>query len=249
MPYAVSHPVRYRHTTRIELPEGSDFENEFFEVDDKTFYFSKRVDFAEEVLVVEYIYESRRDHVPPEDIQAYANNIRKVQNLASYQMHMPNPEIEFGTYRFEAGDVNGPMVILTLMALGGAALLGYKYVYRYDPPYWPPSPVNARLEGIGGWLLLPARGILVNPITLLVTSRELLYVFSSLQWSIVRGHYGLGMPIVVAFELIFNTLIWSAYFTRSERVKATFTRQLADRPTSPPEIAGAEGRLPLQDVG
>jgi hypothetical protein len=163
MPYAVSHPVRYRHTTRIELPEGSDFENEFFEVDDKTFYFSKRVDFAKDVLVVEYIYESRRDHVPPEDIQVYANNIRKVQNLASYQMHMPNPEMEFGTYRFEAGDVNGPMVILALMALGGAALLGYKYVCRYEPLYWPPSLVNARLEGIGGWLLLPALGILVEP--------------------------------------------------------------------------------------
>jgi transglutaminase-like putative cysteine protease len=37
MPYAVTHPVRYRHTTRVLVPEGSEFENESHEINDSAF--------------------------------------------------------------------------------------------------------------------------------------------------------------------------------------------------------------------
>ncbi len=55
MPYAVTHPVRYQQTTRILLPECSSFGNELNEVEDKAVRFTRKVDYSDNVLVLDYV--------------------------------------------------------------------------------------------------------------------------------------------------------------------------------------------------
>jgi len=315
MPYAVTHPVRYQHTTRILVPEDSGFDKEFIEVEDKAFRFTKKVDFSDNVLVVDYVYESLSDHVKPEDIQSYSNNIRAVQSLADYQVHMPNPAINFGLYRFDADDVNWPIVIVVLLALAGSTFVSLKYIYLYDPPYQAPNHVNSRLEGLAGWLIWPGFVMIVSPIKIVVESGELWYIFSALQWSFIEDQIGTGLLIAIAAEMICNvamvvmalfliamfftrrhtfprffiayfvfvlavsgadllalhllsypgvevepsdirelirlagyTAIWSLYFIKSERVKATFTLQRKRREPVQSD-AGAERDVILQNAG
>ena len=135
MPYAVAHPVRYQQTTRILLPEGSSFEKEFSEVKDKAFRFTRKVDFSDNVLVLDYVYESLSDHVNPGDIQAYSKNVRAVQNLADYQIQMLDPAGKFGEFRFDAGDINWLVVGIVVLAFAGTGFLAYKYIYLYDPSH------------------------------------------------------------------------------------------------------------------
>lgn len=94
-PDAVTHPVRYQQTTRILLSEGSSFEKDSIEVEDKAFRFTRNVDFSDNMLVLDYVYESPRDHVSPGNIQVYSQNVRTVQNLADYQIQMPKPTGKF----------------------------------------------------------------------------------------------------------------------------------------------------------
>lgn len=305
MPYSVIHPVRYQHTTRILLPEGSSFEGEFIEVEDKAFHFSKKVNFSKDVLTLEYVYESLSDHVKPEDIQAYSNNINTVQNLTSYQIQMANPAINFGQYHFDVSDVNWPIAIIFFLALFITIFLSFKYIYLYDPPYQEPDHINSKLQGLSGWLVLPGLALILSPIRIMLDSRDILYGFSIQQWSIIEDQFGAGflttfavgmignvvlvvtaLFLIVMFftarhtlprlfityfvfalvvtgadllaikllaypgievertdvvelaRLAFYTLVWSLYFTKSERVKATFTRRRNH--IEPLQIKGAE---------
>jgi transglutaminase-like putative cysteine protease len=90
-PYAVAHPVRYHHTTRIIMPKNSEFENEYHEVLDSAFKFTQKVDFKNDVLVIDYLYESLADHVDASDIERHAKNIREVRKLSTFQVKMLNP--------------------------------------------------------------------------------------------------------------------------------------------------------------
>ena len=181
MPYAVEHPVRYRQITRILLPEGSSFEKEFDEVEDKVFRFTRRVDFSDNVLVLDYLYESLGDHASPGDIQVCSKHVRAVQNLADYRIQMPNPDRMFGEFHFDAGNINWPMVIIVGLALAGAGFLSYKYLYLYDPPCPPAGHINTGLEGLKGWLILPGIALIASPIRILIETRENWYLFSAWQ--------------------------------------------------------------------
>jgi len=308
MPYAVAHPVRYRQTTRVLLPEGSSFDRELDVVEDKAFRFTRKVDSSEDVLVLDYLYESLDEHVNPEDIQAYSKNVRAVQNLADFRIQMPNPARKFGEFRFDAGDINWPIVIIVVLAFAGSGFLSYKYLYRYDPPFPPPDHVDTRLEGLNGWLIFPGIAIIASPVRILIETSDIWYLLSAWQWSIVADQLETGLLATMVVELICNialivialflivmfftrrhtfprffiayfvfslavtggdlltlhllsypgvevdaadlgelarlaiyTVIWTLYFMRSRRVKATFTRRRNNKiPPQGEEDAGRE---------
>jgi transglutaminase-like putative cysteine protease len=213
MPYAVTHPVRYQQTTRILLPEGSSFEKEFDEIEDKAFRFTRRVDFSDNALVLDYLYESLADHVNPGDIKAYSKNVRAVQNLAAYRIHAPDPARKFGEFRFDAGDINWLMVIIIVLAFAGAGLLSYKYLYLYDPPCPPADHPDTRLEGLGGWLILPGIAIITSPVRILIETRDIWYLISAWQWSIIADRLETGLLATMVVEMICNVaLIMIALF-------------------------------------
>jgi hypothetical protein len=127
---------------------------------------------------------------------------------------MPNPAVNFGEYRFKPDDVNWVMVVVTMAAFVIFFVLLGKYIYRYDPDYVVPENIDPSLNGIRGWLLLPAFGIIVSPIRLVADSGSLLYIFSATQWSILVDRFdGVGPLIIIAGEIVANIglLVMSIY--------------------------------------
>jgi transglutaminase-like putative cysteine protease len=221
MPYAITHPVRYRQTTRILVPEGSHFDKEFIEVEDKAFRFTKQVDFTDDVLVIDYVYESLSDHVMPGDIQAYSKNIRAVQNLTGYQIQMLNPSGKFGEYRFSITDTNWLMVGIVVLAALVTAYLSLRYGYFYDPPSQPAGEIDTKLAGLRGWLILPGLAIIASPARLLLESRDSWYLFSAWQWSIVQDRLETDLLVTMTVEMMCNVamlvislLLIVMFFTR-----------------------------------
>lgn len=208
MPYAVTHPVRYQHTTRILLPEGTHFDNELNTIEDKAFRFTKKVEFSDDVLTLDYVYESLSDHVEPQYIQSHKNNIRKALDLAIYQMHTPDPALELGEYSFDSSDINWPVIIFVLLTLIITILLSLKYIYFFDPPYQALERVDSRLEGIGGWLILPGLSLILNPAKIVMESYEGWYVFSAAQWSIIGDATGPLLLATIGFEILFNVVMF-----------------------------------------
>ena len=218
---------------------------------------------------------------------------------------MLDPAGKFGEFRFDAGDINWLMVGIVVLAFAGTGFLAYKYMYLYDPPGPPTDQRNTRLAGLGGWLILPGIALIVNPIKILIDTRESWYLFSAWQWSIIADRLDTGLLVTMAVEMVCNvalivfalfllvlfftrrhtfprffiayfvfslavnggdllalhllsypgagvdapdiwgltrlavyTVIWSLYFRKSERVKATFIRRRKNRaPLQGNEIA------------
>lgn len=229
MPYSVTHPVRFQHTTRIVTPEGSSFDNEFDEIEDKAFRFSRKVDFSNDVLLIDYVYESLSDHVLPEDIKTYSDKIREVKNLSFFQISMVNPAINFGEYQFSPDDINWSIVSVVLLALISIAFASFRYIYLYEPPYQVPGNINPKLEGLGGWLILPALAVVFTPIRILVESKELWYIFSAEQWSMLEDNLGSEMLFIISFEMIVNValivmalFLTALFFTRRHTLPRFF---------------------------
>ncbi|MGD8908434.1 MAG: DUF3857 domain-containing protein [Chromatiales bacterium] len=290
-PYAVAHPVRYRHTTRILVPEGSEFESESYEINDSAFRFMKSVEFNGAELVIDYLYESLRDHVMPADIEQHVINLRDLHHLTSYQIKMVDPSIVFGDYHFAMGDVNWLMVGVALLSVVLTGLLSYRIIYLRDSPAAPAEDIDPQLVGISGWLILPAISIFLFPFSVAWGFKDLLYLFSAAQWSVLMEEVSVAWMTLILFgavlnivmivlslfliamfvtrrsgfpklfigfylfvtiftggdllalhllaipgvgveatdirdfaRLLFHTILWSAYFIRSKRVRATFRR-------------------------
>jgi transglutaminase-like putative cysteine protease len=207
MPYAVTHPVRYRHTTRILVPEGSEFENESYEINDSAFRFVKSVEFDGAELVIDYLYESLRDHVIPADIEQHAVNLRDLYHLTSYQIRMVDPAIGFGDYHFAMGDVNWLMVGVALLTVILSGLLSYRFIYLYDAPARPPEAIDPQLVGLSGWLILPAISLFLFPFSVAWGSKDLLYIFSAAQWSVLIEEASVALMTLIIVEAVLNIVM------------------------------------------
>lgn len=292
MPLAINHPVDFRQTTRILVPPDSFFENEHHEVVDEAFRFTKDVTFDNGTLQIDYRYTSLQDHVLPDDIQDYSNNVRAVQRLSQFQISIPKPGAISEGIGFDADDANWPIIALAVLSLLITIVLSYRHIYLYDPTLRLGLEADSRLAGIAGWLIFPALGVVLSPLLIAAESRELLGIFSYTHWSIIGDRLGPAFQSLILVELLVNmllaavgiyiavlffqrrntlplfyiayslvalvvmaadhlvarllfdelidiqpkdtvelmrqgvfTIIWVAYFLRSERVKATFTRR------------------------
>lgn len=213
MPYAVSHPVRFTHTTRIKLKDGADFDNEQAVVEDKAFRFTKDVSFSTNTLVIAYNYESLKDHVLPADIRTHSENIDKALDLADYQAQKTNPALSSTAFPQDKSDINPVAVTIFLIALTGSIALSWKFIYLYDPPYPLPDSIENSLVGLRGWLLLPGCALLISPISILYNSKEIFYTFSEGQWTALQGSFGNVMLVIITAEVIANVaMIVAAVF-------------------------------------
>lgn len=126
-------------------------------VEDPHFRFEHELSGSETKQVFTQKYRSLADHVAPEAVAAYAQNVDRARAEVGYEYY----------YDADAGELAWPARINWMLVLLAAMMFAFfvwlaRRVYRWDPA---PHPVAARdrLEGIRGWLLLPALGVLVAP--------------------------------------------------------------------------------------
>lgn len=206
-PYSVRHPVRYQHTTRIRVPPNSQFEEEYYEINDSAFRFEKSVKFTGDELTIKYDYESLRGYVMPVDIGQHAKNLRNIYKLSSYQVRMMDPAISFGEYRPDPGDVNWLLVGPALLVMALTFLLSYKLIYLRDSTTKAPENIDSKLSGLRGWLIVPGISIFLFPFLTGWGMRELMFVFSAVQWSALLEDVGPGLLTLIICEVMLNIVM------------------------------------------
>ncbi|WP_432467245.1 DUF3857 domain-containing transglutaminase family protein [Agarivorans sp. Z349TD_8] len=88
-PLYLSYPHRVEQTIDIDLTDGDwNFDNESFVEDNPFFHFSHQVKFnkTKQQLSLIYQYQSKLDHISPEDYSAYRKAIQKTQDHLSYSI-------------------------------------------------------------------------------------------------------------------------------------------------------------------
>ncbi|WP_028582095.1 DUF3857 domain-containing protein [Desulfogranum japonicum] len=212
MPYSISHPVQYKQSTKIIVPQNSLFENETFTIDNKAFLFTQNISYENNILNIDYSYESRSDHVAPEDIDTYSKDINQLLSLAGYQIQLPNPKVESTSQLPPKDDINWLMIAAAFITIIGSILLLLKLIYLYDPLPGPGEQVDSQLEGLGGWLIIPGLGLVFTPLRILFQSRDFLNIFSVTEWGLLGNQLGYRVQALICCEFLVNSLLFIAAF-------------------------------------
>ena len=226
-PLALAHPVSLTHTTEVRLPEAWDTKAETIRVDDASFEFERQKSEKDKVLLMVDRFSSRADHVAPADTARYAASLDRARNATDYMLYRGDESSATtplsGLERF-----NWSVAMLAAMLLAGFTWLALK-LYRHDPPAVPHAPFSGNLKGIGGWLLLPALGVILVPIRLLLDITKLLPSYAADTWSQLTtvgaaAYHALWAPVLL-FELaanlgmlVFSLLLMTMFFQKRRGV-------------------------------
>lgn len=175
-PLARSYPYELEQVTEILLPEAWPFTPGVSKVDDPAFSFERVISGEGARIVLTDRYVAKAPIVAAVDMPRYLSNLARAREEMAYGLQWAKP----GHGATGADALNWPLVVIAgFFLLGWAGLAAL--AYRWDPP---PDrrAVDPKLAGFGGWVLLPAFGILISPVRLLVESAATMTLFKASIW-------------------------------------------------------------------
>ena len=255
MPLAVAHPYHAVQTVTVILPEHWNITPEHVEIaDGPGIRFVTDVSYANEVLTLDFEYESKADHVLPEHSAEHLRNVDAISETLQYEI-----------YRYDdvqAGGINWlllPLAFLTLLLATAAALK----VYRYEPDAAPLTEEerDRRLSGIGGWLIFVAIGVVVvAPISTFIAGFEVLSSADAATWSMITDpgspvYHAMWAPTLV-FEVVANSalfvfaiLVAVLFVQRRQSLPRVFTVYLAASAVLTVVDTSLSSTIPTADIG
>lgn len=188
-------------TTDVVLPADWTIKAERQEVKDTHFTFQREVSYGDRRLTLRDRLLTHGDHVAPDQLASYVSSLDRARDAATYSLfHTDLSGLGLGDR------MNWPVALIAL-CIGSALFVLARRLYRYDPP--PPAftPV-AGLTGIGGWLILVAIQVAVQPLRLLAESGSMVNAYSIQSWTLLTqpggtAYNALWAPILL-FELAAN---------------------------------------------
>ena len=210
-PLNVDYPNKVTQKLKLEMfedwpieGEGSTTTNEFFKLSDQPSSDGSHVEFN-------YSYEALKDRIETAELPAYDQAISKAKDSLSYTLSYKTPEQlkkakKPSTFNWAVGAA-------LLCFLGPAISVAYRYFQRSRLAI-PPTPTIdavARLNGIGGWLILVAITLLLRPLGYLKIGFTLLpTILSTGTWRSltdpIESTYNPWWAPSLLFELFFNIL-------------------------------------------
>ncbi len=91
-PKALSHPVYIKQSTVIRLPEEWDIDPEKVSVSNGNFFFSKQLTGTKNIVNIEYVYQSKKDHVLPSEMSAYVKDLKRADSILGVGLYSERPK-------------------------------------------------------------------------------------------------------------------------------------------------------------
>lgn len=220
-PLAVDHPRDVMEQVIVNL--HTDWEIDAFNrrVDNAAFLFEKagRIDSAGRRLLLDYVYRSKDDHVMPDATEGFLADIDSINAGIGYVLtYTPEAADAGGTAAGETETAGGGVNLRTVGVMVLVAIVGVVVWVRLarrgpstQPPPLPESPDDP--VGIGGWLALPAIGLVVRPMLLvMIMVKQADSYFSEATWRILTdetaaGHVPSLAPLILV-EAAGNTALF-----------------------------------------
>jgi hypothetical protein len=234
-PLKLAHPVDITVSSVWLMPEEWSLSTENKRIEDAVFSFEHRVsleDNKRKIVETDH-FVSHADFVAGADAPRYAANLEKARQALGITLTKRDAGVEApATPALSLMDrFNWSIAMLAVTLLAVLAWLALK-VYRYDPPP-PRGVIDPSLQGIGGWLLLPALGIVVQPLRILKDVAELVPAYAADNWMQLTtvgqtAYHALWGPVLL-FELaanlgllVFSVLLMILFFQRRSSVPRVF---------------------------
>ena len=236
-PLKLAHPVDITVSSVWLLPEEWGLSAENKRIEDAVFDFERRVsleDNKRKIVETDH-FVSRADFVAGADAPRYAANLEKARQALGITLTKRDAGLEAPEPAAPPLSLmdrfNWSIAMLALVLLAVMVWLALK-VYRYDPP--PSSDaIDPGLQGIAGWLLLPALGIVLQPLKILKDIVEQVPAYAADNWMLLTtagqaSYHALWAPTLL-FELaanlgllVFSVLLAILFFQRRSNVPRVY---------------------------
>jgi transglutaminase-like putative cysteine protease len=227
-PYALSYPVQSSEVITVNLPEKWTITPQDEKVEDDAFILSfKASNPAPKSVQLAYTWTARKSRVEPDRLAAFSANMDRARRKLGYQLSWNKDADESPVAQAPGFQMNWPMLLVALGTLG-ACFLAARQLIRTpnprppEPPVLEPAPASPlaygkpreSVEGLGGWLILVAFGLILRPIILLSTlvqNREGYLNLNVWRISTTPGsdNYNEHFAWLIPVEIIVNMVLFS----------------------------------------
>ena len=206
-PLAVKHPVDYLQVTDLRLPSDWPLEETVDVVEDPAFRHERRYQRLERGHRIRITdrYTSRADHVEASRVPEYLARLRQARANTGFELYWDQPAAGGGSGGVDAW-FNGIVFFVALLWLCVVVAAGVLFFF-FDPPPRR-GPVDPKLAGLGGWLVLPIIGLVLAPVAALLKMIEGIEAYAPATWHYLttpgaEGYHPLWAPLLLA-ELCLN---------------------------------------------
>jgi hypothetical protein len=204
-PLSLAYPVNVRQQLVAHLPEAWSIRAGTVKVDNPAFRYRSDVDYAARTLELVYEYQALADHVAPAALKQYLSDRKRAYDDMGYEI----------SRRIE-GRSSEPLAIAPapLFALLGSLALSIwaamRWGYRKDPE--PRVAPDEAPVGFGGWLILPALGVILGPVVSLYVIVSWAPFISAELWqtlpsTVIDGYESWAQPVLLGIVVFSGPLL------------------------------------------
>ncbi|MEY2526295.1 MAG: hypothetical protein QOE73_1066 [Verrucomicrobiota bacterium] len=211
-PLKLEHPNTVVEEMNIEMFEDWSFQSKGDTVSTDFFRFRDDPTATGSHIQFNYSYETLKGRVEVGELPKFNEAITKIKDTLGYTLKYSTPEQLKKTRR--RGTFNWAVAAAAICFSGTAGFIAYRYFRdsRLPNPVPPPIDAPARLNGIGGWLILLAIGHLLRPIGFIKTGFDLLpTMLNTNSWRSltdpIESTYHAWWAPVLLFELFFTIVL------------------------------------------
>ena len=215
MPLSVGYPADVQQTTVVTLPETWRVTPGETIIESDAFRAKQGIAGEGNVVTMTYGWETLADHVPVGRMSRHVEDLNRYRNGLGYSLTYTKPApagdgAKAEAKAAEAYRLNGIAVAAALFAFAATAYAGLRaWRWKFAGP---PSVVDSRLEGLRGWLILVAIGVVVRPFTFAASFvATLKTTFNPAVWDVVTtpgsAVYHEGWGALLVGEVAGNTVL------------------------------------------
>jgi len=199
MPYYTSAPFNFEQVTRIMLPEPWNVNKGEVTIDDNSFSYEKEIDRVGNVVSITHKYKLEEESIKGTAVTSFLTKHDKIRQHLGFQLTYNNSSTS--TY-----SISWLSVLIALISFVAGIILAVVLYKKYDP-----EPQGDGKLSIGGWLVLPAIGLVLTPFLLLFQVFNDDYFHKDIwEGFYLAGYENAGfLNIYLGFELFYNVLLFS----------------------------------------
>lgn len=201
LPYYLGERKEYVQNVVVELPEEWTIQNDEYEISNNNIDYNYSIKYADQSINITHRYLIKESTVAAENKADVVSELKKIRSESGYYLTYNEDLINRSS-----GSTPWVSWLMVLIGLVAGLLIAHWAYFKYDPV----SARTTKEMSIGGWLLLPALGIILSPFRMVIEIIDLIKegVYEQSTWSYLWNDKQYELITLVFTGSILNIMLF-----------------------------------------